>query len=67
MKFSEILRELREEKGLSQKQLSNIVGISQSSVAKWELSKVEPSAGALITLANFFGITVGQLLGVESN
>jgi len=65
MKFAINLKEFREEKELSQKQLSEKVGISQSSIARWELLKSEPTASDLITLANFFNVTVGQLVGTE--
>jgi len=65
MKFADIIKELREEKGLSQKQLAEKLNISQSAIAKWELSKTEPTAKALLLLSDFFDITVGQLLGVE--
>ena len=65
MDFSSILKELREEKGLSQKQLAEKIGISQSAVAKWEVSRTEPTASSLILLAKFFDVTVGQLLGTE--
>jgi len=65
MRFASILKELRDEKELSQKQLAEKTGISQSAIARWELSKTEPSASALTILANFFSITVGQLIGTE--
>lgn len=45
-------------------ELSVKTGISQSAIAKWELSKTEPTASALITLAKFFGETVDYLLGL---
>lgn len=47
MKFAVILKELREEKELSQKQLAEKLGLSQSAIAKWELSKTESTASAL--------------------
>jgi len=56
---------LREEKEISQKQLSEKTGISQSTLARWELSQSEPTASSLIILANFFNITIEQLLGIE--
>ena len=64
MKFSERLKELRQEYGLSQMGLSQKTGLSQSAIAKWELDKTEPSASALITLANFFQESVDFLLGL---
>jgi len=65
MKFADIIKDLREERGLSQKQLAEKLNLSQSAIAKWELSKTEPTAGALLLLSEFFDVTVGQLLGVE--
>ena len=64
MKFKERLKELRVLKGLSQMQLANATGISQSAIAKWELGKTEPTASAIITLAEFFNETTDYILGV---
>ena len=64
MKFQERLKELRVAKGLSQMQLAQAVGISQSAIAKWELGKTEPTASAIILLATYFGETTDYLLGV---
>ena len=64
MKFSERLKDLRKEHGLSQMELSIKTGLSQSAIAKWELNKTEPTASALITLAKFFNESVDYLLGL---
>ncbi len=66
MEFGKILKELREEHGLSQMDLANATTISQSAIAKWELGKTEPSASALVILSKFFGETVDFLLGLEN-
>ena len=63
MKFGSILRELRQTEGLSQMQLAIKSGLSQSAIAHWELGETEPTAGALITLAEFFDISIDELLG----
>ena len=65
MKFKERLKELRIEKGLSQMQLANILNISQSAIAKWELGKTEPTASAIIAIAKFFEETTDYILGVD--
>ena len=65
MLFAKILKELREEKELSQKELADKVGISQSAIAKWELQKTEPAARALILLSKFFDVSIEYLLGLE--
>ena len=64
MKFSERLKDLRKEHGLSQMELSIKTGLSQSAIAKWELNKTEPTASALIILAKFFNESVDYLLGL---
>ena len=65
MVFKERLKELRQQKNLSQMQLALKLNISQSAIAKWELGKTEPTASAIITLAKFFNETTDYLLGVE--
>lgn len=64
MKFQERLKELRIENNLSQMQLAQKTGLSQSAIAKWELGKTEPTASALITLAKFFNETTDYILGL---
>ena len=66
MKFSERLKELRLARGLSQMQLAKVLNISQSAIAKWELNKTEPTASAIILLAQYFGETTDYLLGVTN-
>lgn len=64
MMFKDRLKELRLQLNLSQMELSKATGISQSAIAKWELGKTEPSASAIIILANFFGESADYLLGL---
>lgn len=64
-KFNEKLKELREEKSLSQKQLANALKVSQASVAKWETKDRFPDIDNLIMVAKFFGVTVDYILGLE--
>lgn len=64
-KFSERLKELRQEKGLSQQQLAiNLKGkISRTAIAQWELGTRIIKSDSLIILADFFGVTTDYLLG----
>lgn len=64
MVISERIKELRIERGLSQMQLAKLLDMSQSAVAKWELGKTEPTASAIISLANFFHESADYLLGL---
>lgn len=63
--FGERLRELRIEKGLSQAKLAKLTGLSQPSIAMWELQGRSPTAEPIIILARFFGVTSDYLLGLE--
>ena len=66
-KFSDRLKELRIEKGLSQMQLAKELDglISASSIGFWELNKRKPTSDALIALAIYFNVSVDYLLGLE--
>ena len=65
-KFPEVLKELREEKGLSQAQLADKLGYkSGTTIAKWELGERTPELNNLIALAKYFEVTLGYLVGVE--
>ena len=60
------LIELREEKGLSQNQLSKELNISQAAISKWEAGVSKPNIDCLITLADFFGVSTDYLLGRDN-
>ena len=66
MDFQRRIKELRIQKNMSQMDLAKATGISQSAIAKWELGKTEPTASAIILLAEFFGETTDYLLGLEN-
>lgn len=62
-KFSENLRTLRLELGLSQKVLAEKLGKKRTSVFEWETNGHEPDYDTLIEIANFFNVTLDYLLG----
>ena len=66
MQFCERLQELRKSKKVSQMELAQILGVSQSAIAKWELGKADPCSTALIKLAKYFSKSVDYLLCIEN-
>lgn len=62
MSFHEQLFKLRKEKGLSQENLANILGISRQAVAKWESGSSYPDIAKLISLSGFFDVTIDKLV-----
>lgn len=59
------LKILRKEKNLSQMDLSRLTGISQSTIANIEKGRNEATTSTLISLSNFFQISVDYLIGRE--
>lgn len=64
-KFSERLKELRLEKGLSIQSLAKEVKIGSSSLCRWENCQADVKGSQLILLAKYFGVTADYLLGLE--
>lgn len=60
------LKILRKAKKLTQKQVADAVGIGMQAYAYYEKAEREPSQETLIKLADFFGVTVDELLGRTS-
>jgi len=63
VKFAERLKQLREERGLSQEKVGKEIGVSRYAVYSYEKEKAFPTAEGLIALADYFDITVDYLLG----
>jgi len=66
MHFGKILKDLRLEAGLTQKQLAERIGVSKSVVSFYELSERIPSPTVLIKLSSVFHVSADYLLGIES-
>ena len=62
MTISERLLKLRKEKGLSQEDLANELGVSRQTVSKWETGESSPDFDKIIPLCKFYGITSDELL-----
>ena len=63
--FQERLYTLRKERGLSQEELANEVGVSRQAVQKWESGAAQPSLEKLTALARYFGVTLDWLVNGE--
>lgn len=63
--FAERLLALRMEKGIGQIQLAKELDVSKSIISCWELGTSEPTLSKLIAIAQFFGVTIDYLAGLE--
>ena len=61
------IKALREQKGLTQTELSNQLGITRSSVNAWEMGISVPSTQYIVELAHIFKVSTDYLLGVEAS
>ena len=57
------LKELRTQRGLTQSQIGELLGVSCVTIARYEAGEREPSNAKLTTLANFFGVSIDYLMG----
>lgn len=61
------LKKLRIEKGVTQKQLGNVLNVSQNAIYNWETGKREPNLDMLEKIAAYFGVTVDDLIGINDS
>ena len=59
------IRDLREDKELSQEDLAQMLHISQTTYSRYETGKLDIPSQTLIVLAKFYGVSVDYLLGLE--
>lgn len=57
------LKIFRKERGLTQTQVADAVGLGRQAYAYYEKGEREPSTETLCKLADFFGVSVDELLG----
>ena len=60
--FGEFLKTKRQEKNLTQKELANLVFVTESAVSKWERNVAHPDITLLPKLANILGVTEHELI-----
>ena len=60
--FGEFLYGLRKEKGLTQAELAEALGVTNKAVSKWETGEAMPETSLLIPISRIFGVSVDELL-----
>ncbi len=64
MYFYQRLRDLRDDAGLSQQKVGEILSTTQQQYARWETGRQEMPMHNFIILAKFYGISLDYLAGV---
>ena len=65
MKLAENIRAFRRERGLTQEQLSEVLGVTPGAVYKWESKLSIPELDLILEMADFFDTSVDVLLGYQ--
>lgn len=65
VKIGLFLKELRNEKGLTQEQLAEKLNVSNRSVSRWETGSTLPDISLLIALADYYEVDIKELLEGE--
>ena len=64
-KIGQFIKELRKEKQLTQEQLAEILGVTNRSISRWENGVNMPDFDLVIELANYFDVSIEELLDGE--
>lgn len=64
-KIGIFLKDLRNEKGMTQEQLGEKIGVSNKTISRWETGKYMPPVDCLNMLSDIYNISINEILGGE--
>ncbi len=67
LKLGTIIKKLRTERGITQEELANKIGVSYQAVSKWETNTTTPDIAILPQLALFFGVSMDALFSMNQD
>ncbi|MBR4720206.1 MAG: helix-turn-helix transcriptional regulator [Clostridia bacterium] len=65
--IGECIRRVRKKNGFTQAQFGDLIDKSQSTIYAYENGSVIPSFDTLLKISQLFGVSMGQLMGIEWN
>lgn len=63
MNIAESLKQCREERGLNPNELARALGVNHQNIYRWESGKFLPGIEMCIKLADYYGISLDELVG----
>ena len=61
--FADRLKELRQSKNITQKQIAEQIGVAERNYRRYEAGEVDPSSSKAVTIADYFNVSTDYLLG----
>ena len=65
MEISEVLRNKRQEKSITQSDLAKSIGVSARSISNWESGRTTPDLESIIQLANLYNLSLDELFSED--
>ena len=65
--FGTRLKELRNESGLKQVELGEVIGVDKNTVYRWETGEYRPSEENALLIAHYFNVPYAYLMGVTDD
>ena len=62
IKIGKFIAELRKEKGLTQEQLGDKIGVTNKTISRWETGTYLPPADAMLAMGEVFNVSVNEIL-----
>lgn len=66
-KIGKFILELRNERGMTQNDLADLIPVTRQAVSRWEQGKSIPDSYTLMILSDLFDVTINELLNGERN
>ena len=64
MTYSEIIKDIMLERGMSQEEFAKMIGVHQTTVGQWILGKKKPGFDSILLIYRHFGVTPNDLMGI---
>ena len=65
MAYIDIIKQLMQDRGLSQQALANILGVNQTTISQWLLGNKKPGYDSIMLLYEKFDIEPNLLFGID--
>ena len=65
MMYIDAIKQIMQEKGLSQQEFANILGVNQTTVSQWLLGRKKPGYDSIMAIYEKFDIEPNLLFGIE--